>query len=270
MYGPAHQNKTQFSPPSVPSIRKFPLASYPSPSKDRLKTIITENWLMWSHGPQPCLTQGNYEPWPCRSTHNGWVMVESSDKCGPLEKGMANHFSILALRTPWAVWKGKKIRHWKMNSPGWYVLNMLTRDQWRSNSRKNEEMRPKQKQWRVVNVTGDGSKVWCCREQYWIGTWTVRYMNKGKLEVAKQEMAIVNIDILGISELKWTGMGEFNSDNHYIYYCGEQYYSLAIYIPKHRESLWTGSLWERNIFVLSKVKWKCSVVSNSLWPPWTI
>ena len=62
-------------------------------------------------------------------------------------------------------------------------------------------------------------------------------MNKGKLEVIKQEIAIVNIDVLGISELKWTGMGEFNSDNHYIYYCGEQYYCLAIYIPKHRESL---------------------------------
>ena len=67
-----------------------------------------------------------------------------------------------------------------------------------------------------------------------IGTWNVGSMNQGKLEVVKQEM---NIDILGISKQKWTGMGEFNSDNHYIYYCGEQYYCLAIYIPKHRESL---------------------------------
>ena len=63
-------------------------------------------------------------------------------------------------------------------------------------------------------------EVQCCKEQYCIGTWNVMSMNQGKLEVVKQEMARVNIDILGISELKWTGMGEFNSDNHYIYYCG--------------------------------------------------
>ena len=73
-----------------------------------------------------------------------------------------------------------------------------------------------------MNVTGDGSKVGCGKEQYCIGTWNVRSMNQGKLEVAKQEMARVNIDILGISELKWTGMGEFNSDDHYIYYCGQE------------------------------------------------
>ena len=70
-----------------------------------------------------------------------------------------------------------------------------------------------------VDVTGDRSKVRCCKEQYWIGTWNVRSMNQGKLEVVKQEMARVNVNILGISELKWTGMGEFNSDDHYIYYC---------------------------------------------------
>ena len=73
--------------------------------------------------------------------------------------------------------------------------------------RKNEEMEPKQKQHPVVDVTGDGSKVQCCKEQYCIRTWNVRSMNQGKSEVVKQEMARVNIDILGISELKWTGMG---------------------------------------------------------------
>ena len=83
-------------------------------------------------------------------------------------------------------------------------------------------MEPKQKQHPVVDVTGDGSKVQCCKEQYCIGTWNVRYMNQGKLEVVQQEVARVNIDILGISELRWTGMGEFNSDDHYIYYCGHQ------------------------------------------------
>ena len=72
-----------------------------------------------------------------------------------------------------------------------------------------------------MDVTGDGSKVRCCKEQYCIGTWDVRSMNQGKLEVVKQEMATVNLDILGISNLKWTVMGEFNSGDHYIHYCGQ-------------------------------------------------
>ena len=71
-------------------------------------------------------------------------------------------------------------------------------------------------------MTGDRSKVQSSKKQYCIGTWNVRFMNQGKLEVVKQEMARVNIDILGISELKWTGMGEFNSDDHYMYYCGKE------------------------------------------------
>ena len=74
----------------------------------------------------------------------------------------------------------------------------------------------------AVDATGDGSKVQCCKEQYCIGTWNVRSMSQSKLEEVKQEMARVNIDFLGISELKWTGMGEFNSDDHYIYYCGQE------------------------------------------------
>ena len=69
-----------------------------------------------------------------------------------------------------------------------------------------------------MDVTGDKSKVWCCREQYYIGPCNIRSMNQGKFEVLKQEMERVNINILRISELKWTGMGEFNSDDHYIYY----------------------------------------------------
>ena len=72
-------------------------------------------------------------------------------------------------------------------------------------------------------VTSDGSKVRCCKERYCIGTWNVRSMNQGKLEVVRQEMARVNIDTLGISELKWTGTGEFNSDDHCIYYCGQEF-----------------------------------------------
>ena len=73
-----------------------------------------------------------------------------------------------------------------------------------------------------MDVTGDGSKVQYCKEQYCIGTWNVRSTNQGKLEVVKQEMARVNVDILGITGLKWTGMGKFNSDDHYIYYYGQE------------------------------------------------
>ena len=98
----------------------------------------------------------------------------------------------------------------------------VTGDQCRNNSRKNEGMKPKQKQHPVVDMTCDRSKVQYCKQQYCIGTWNVRSVNQGKLEVVKQEMARVNVDILGISKLKWTRMGEFNSDDHYIYYCGQK------------------------------------------------
>ena len=75
----------------------------------------------------------------------------------------------------------------------------------------------------TTHVTGSGSKVQCSKEQYCIGTWNVRSMNQGKLEVIKQGMARMNINILRISKLKWTGMREFNSDDHYIYHCGQEY-----------------------------------------------
>ena len=98
-----------------------------------------------------------------------------------------------------------------------------TGEQWRNISRNNEKTGPKQKQHPVVDVTGNGSKVQCCKEQYCIGTWNVRSMIQGKLKVAKQEMVRVNIDTLGISELKWTGMGKFNSDDCFIYYSGQEF-----------------------------------------------
>ena len=97
-----------------------------------------------------------------------------------------------------------------------------TGEQWGNSSRKNEEAEPKQKQRPVVDVTGEGSKVRCCKE-YCVGTWNVSFMIQVILEVVKQEMARVNIDILEISELKWTGMGKFNSDDHYIYYCVQEF-----------------------------------------------
>ena len=118
--------------------------------------------------------------------------------------------------------KRQKHRTLKDEHPRSVGAQHATGEEWRNNSRKNEEMEPKQNQHPGVNVTGDGSKVWCCKEQYCIETWNVRSMNQGKLEVVKQEMARVNVDILGISKPKWTGMGEFNSDDHYIYYCGQE------------------------------------------------
>ena len=106
--------------------------------------------------------------------------------------------------------KRQKHRTLKDELPRWVGAQYGTGDQGRNNSRKNEEMEPKQKQHPVVDVTGDGRKVRCCKEQYCIGTWHVSSMNQGKLEVVKQEMASVNVNILGISELKWSGMVEFN------------------------------------------------------------
>ena len=90
-----------------------------------------------------------------------------------------------------------------------------TGGQWRNNSRKNEGIQPQQKQYPAVDVTGDRSKFRCSKEQYCIRTWNVRSMNQGKLEVVTQEMARVNVHILGISKLRWTGMGGFNSDDHH-------------------------------------------------------
>ena len=100
--------------------------------------------------------------------------------------------------------KRQKDRTLKDELPRSVGAQYATGDQWKNNSRKNEGMEPNQKQHPVVDVTGDRSKVGCCKEQYCIGTWNVRSTNQGKLEVIKPETARVNIDILGISELKWT------------------------------------------------------------------
>ena len=97
-----------------------------------------------------------------------------------------------------------------------------TGGQWRNNSRKNEGIEPKPKQYPAVDVTGDRSKIQCCKEQYCTGTWNVRSMNQGKSEVAKQEMARVDINILGISKLRRTAMDKFNLVDYYIYFCGQE------------------------------------------------
>ena len=107
--------------------------------------------------------------------------------------------------------KRQKDRTLKDELPRLVGAQYDTADEQRNNSRKNEEMKPKQKQHPVVVVTGSGSKVRSYKEQYCTRTWNVRSMNQGKLEVVKQEMERVNIDNLGITKLKWNGVGEFNS-----------------------------------------------------------
>ena len=149
-------------------------------------------------------------------------MVESSDKTWSTGEGNGKPLQYSCLENFMNSMKRQKDGTLKDELPRLVGAQYATGDQWRNNSRKNEGMEPKQKQYPVVDVTGDISKVQCCKEQYCIGTWNLRSMNHVKLEMVKQEMARVNIDILGISKLKWTGMGEFNSDDYYIYYCGQE------------------------------------------------
>ena len=134
--------------------------------------------------------------------------------------GKPLHYSFL--ENPMNSMKRQNDRIPKEELPRSVGAQYATGGQWRNKSRKNEVLESKQKQYPAVDVTGDTSKVRCWKEQYCIGTWNVGSTNQGKLEVVKQEMARVNVDILGISELKWTGMAEFNSDDHYIYYCGQE------------------------------------------------
>ena len=138
----------------------------------------------------------------CGATLDGRVMVERSERMWSTGEGNGKPFQYSCLENPMNSMKRKKDRTLKDKLPRSVGAQYAPGDQWRNNSRKNEGMEPKQKQYPVVNVTSDRSKVQCYKEQYCIGTWNVRSMNQGKLEVVKQEMARVNVDILGISELK--------------------------------------------------------------------
>ena len=136
------------------------------------------------------------------------IMVETSDRMWSTGEGNGKPLQHSCLENPMNSMKRQKYMTLKDELPRSVGAQYAAGDQWRNNSRKNEEIEPKQKLYPVVDVTGDGSKVQCCKEQYFIGTWNVRSMNQGKLEEAKQEMARVNVYILGISKLKWTGMGQ--------------------------------------------------------------
>ena len=137
-------------------------------------------------------------------------MVGSSDKIWSTWEGNGKSLQYSCLENPMNSMKRQNDRILKEELPRSVGTQYATGGQWRNNSRKNEGMEPKQKQYPVVDMTGDRTNVQYCKEQYCIGTWNVQSMNQGKLEVVKQEMARVNIDILGTSKLKWTGVGEFN------------------------------------------------------------
>ena len=128
-------------------------------------------------------------------------MVERSDRMWFTGEGNGKPLQYSCLENPMNSMKRQNDRILKEELPSSVGAQYATGDQWRNNSRENEGMEPKQKQYPVVNVTGDRSKVRCSKEQYCIGTWNVRSMNQGKLEVVKQEMERVNVDILGISKL---------------------------------------------------------------------
>ena len=159
---------------------------------------------------------------PYGAIQDAWVMVERSDRMWFTGEGNGKLLQYSCLENPMNSMKRKNDRILTEVLPRSVGTQYATGDQWRNNFRKNEGMELKQKQYPVVDVTGDRSKVQCCKEQYCKGTWNIKSMNQGKLEVVKQEMARVNVDILGINELKWTGMGKFNSDDHYICYCGKE------------------------------------------------
>jgi len=145
------------------------------------------------------------------ATQDGRVMVERSDRMWSTGEGNGKPLQYSCLENPMNSMKRQKDRALKDELPRSVGAQCATGDQWRNNSRKNEGMDPKKKQHPVVDGTGDRSKIQCYKEQYCIGTWNVKSMNQGKLEVVKQEMARVNIDILNImnrnqrTKMDWNG-----------------------------------------------------------------
>ena len=155
----------------------------------------------------------------CRVTQDGRVILESSDKTWSTGEGNGKPFQYSSLESPMNSMKRQKDRTLKDEFLRPVGAQYATGEQSRNNSRKNEEMEPKEKQhpaamWLMMEARSDAVKS--------IGTWNVRSMNQGNLEVVKQDMVRVNVDILGVSELKWTGKCKFNSADHCIYYCGQE------------------------------------------------
>ena len=182
---------------------------------------------------------------PSRATQDGQVIVEISDKMWSTGGGNGIPLQYTSHENPMNCIKRQKDLTPKdepLRSKG---VQYAIREEQRTttnSSRKNEAAGAKQKWPSIVDVSGDESKIRCYKEQYCVGPWNLRSMNQGKLDVVKQDVARVNADILGISELKWTRMGEFNSNDHYIYYCGQESLRrnwVAIQFPE--KQLWQTS-----------------------------
>ena len=141
-----------------------------------------------------------------RATQDGRVMVERSDRMWSSGEGNVKPLQHSCFENSMNCMKRQNDRILKEELSRSVGAQYATGDQWRNNFRKSEGMEPKQKQYPVVDVTGDRCKIRWCKEQYCIETWNVRSMNQGKFEEVKQEMKKVNVDILGISKLKWTGI----------------------------------------------------------------
>ena len=156
----------------------------------------------------------------CRVTQDRWVMVKNSDKTWFTEGENSNPLQYSCHENTMNSMKRQKDITPEDEPPRLIGVQYATREEWRNSSRRNGEVGLKQKPHPVLDDSGGESKVRCCKEQYCIDTWNIRSMNQGKLNMVKQETARVNIEILEISELKWMGIGKFNSDVQYIYYCG--------------------------------------------------
>ena len=162
---------------------------------------------------------------PCNATRDGRVILKNSDNMWFTGDRNGKPLQYFCYENPMNSMKRQKDMTLEDGPPRLEGLQYATGEEQKAitnSSRKNEVAGPKWKQCSVVHVSGGESKIWHCKEQYCTGIWNVKTMNQSKLEMVKQEMARVNTDILGISEIKWTGMGEFNSDDHYIYYCGQE------------------------------------------------
>ena len=175
---------------------------------DHMTTSLSNSMKLWAM--------------PYRATQDERVMVGSSDKTWSTGEGNGKPLQYSCLENPINSMKRQTDRTLKDELPRSVGAQYATGDQWRHNSRKNEKMEPKQKQHPVVDVTGDGNKDWCCKEQHCIGTWNVRSMNQGKFGSGQTGDGKSKHQHFRNQWTKWTGMGEFKANNHYIYYCGQE------------------------------------------------
>ena len=160
----------------------------------------------------------------CRATQDGWVIAESSDKMWSTGEGNGKLLQYNGHENLINCIKGQKDMTLKDESLRFQGVQYATGEERRritNSPRMYEVAGPKWIRQSVVDVSADKSKIWCHKEQYCPGTWNIRPMNQGKLDMVKEEMVRININILGIGELTWVRIDEFNSDDHYIYYCGQ-------------------------------------------------